>query len=159
MAASFSLTGSLRLDPRWTDDLNTTTVTDSARVNITFALANGDDDGEADVYWKDVRTVAGAGRDTFGFDSLPLNAFGGSGSANLAEIRVIFIRNLSETKTLQYEFDESSTVIRIAPSGSFLWFSDTDTPAPTFSDSEIRLFNPGAGSANYEIILIGVKAT
>lgn len=159
MAASFSLTGSLRLDPRWTDDLNTTTVLDSARVNISFTLANGDSDGEANAFWKDVRTVAGGGQDTLGFDGLPLNAFGGSGTANLAEIRMIFIRNLSETKTIRYLFDESSVVIPIAPRGSFLWFADSGTPAPTFSESEISISNPGSGAANYEIILIGVQAT
>jgi hypothetical protein len=158
VAASFSLTGSLRLDPRWTDDLNTTTVTDSARVNITFALANGDDDGEADAYWKDVRTVAASTTDTIDLSELPLSLFGGSEPLDMATVRMIYVRNLSTTIELTYAIAGGSDA-GIPPGGSFMWFAPEATADVWLAGSQlIEIANDGASAANYEIILIGVKA-
>ena len=160
MAASFSLTGSLRLDPRWTDDLNTTTVLDSARVNISFTLADGDGDGEANAFWKDVRTVAPSTTDTIDLSALPINLFGGSDPLDLATVRLIYVRNLSATTTLEYVLSDNN--FSIAPQGVFLWANSlaaTNAPVIFGSSAEIHINNPGASAADYEIILIGVKAT
>lgn len=157
MAASFSLTGSLRLDPRWADDLNTTTVLDSARVNITFALTNGDDDGEADAYWKDVRTVAADTTDALDLSALPLSLFGGSEPLDMATVRLIYVRNLSATTELTYNV--AGTPAGIPPGGSFLWFAPEPTADLWLANSQfVEVQNSGAAAANYEIILIGVKA-
>jgi hypothetical protein len=159
VAASFSLTGTLRLDPRLVDDLNTTLVTDATRVNLSLSLTNGDGDGEADAYWRDVRTVAGSGQDTIDLLALPLSVFGGSGTLDMATVRMIYIRNMSTTQPLSYEFDETNKRIDLAPGGVFLWSAGSDTAqTPIFSDSEIQLSNLGNSAADYEILLIGVKA-
>jgi hypothetical protein len=164
VAASFSLTGSLRLDPRWVDDLNTTLVTDATRVNLTLSLTNGDGDGEADAYWRDVRTVAGELFDTIDLSALPLSVFGGAGTLELASVKLIYVRNLSTAQPLLYEFEESSRLIEISPGGVFMWSGSAELTGesfptlPVFSTSEIQLRNLGTSAADYEILLIGVKA-
>jgi hypothetical protein len=159
VAASFSLTGTLRLDPRWVDDLNTTLVTDATRVNLTLSLTNGDGDGEADAYWRDVRTVAAApASDLFDITALPLSVFGGTGTLNIATLRAIYIRNLSETQELSYSIQ--GIFVPLPPLGVFFamlpegsgasqWLADT---------TDIEIQNSTATAADYEIILIGVKA-
>jgi hypothetical protein len=169
VAASFSLTGSLRLDPRWVDDLNTTLVTDATRVNLALSLTNGDGDGEADAYWRDVRTVAAPQTDTIDVTALPLSVFGGTGTLEMARLRLIYVRNLSQTQAIHYEFEESPGRIDLSPGGVFLWSSSSDTDyspiyqptseyPPGSPPAEINVVNNGTSAADYEILLIGVKA-
>jgi hypothetical protein len=158
VAASFSLTGSLRLDPRWVDDLNTTLVTDATRVNLTLSLTNGDGDGEADCYWRDVRTVAGGDTDVIDLSALPLSVFGGTGTLDMAGVKLIYVRNLSETESLAY-YVSGGSVPSIPPGGVFLLKADTSPSTVWLADDKlIEIENPGTSAADYEILLIGVKA-
>ena len=158
MAASFSLTGTLRLDPRLVDDLNTTLVTDATRVNLTLSLTNGDGDGEADAYWRDVRTVAASATDTIDLSALPLSVFGGTGTLDMAAVKLIYVRNLSETESLAYYIDGGSAP-SIPPGGVFLLKADTSPATVWLADGQlIEIENTGASAADYEILLIGVKA-
>jgi hypothetical protein len=158
VAASFSLTGSLRLDPRWVDDLNTTLVTDATRVNLTLALTNGDGDGEADAYWRDVRTVAGSGQDAIDLSALPLSVFGGTGTLDMAQVRAIYVRNLSATVSIFYSL--GGNLAEIPPLGIvFLMFPEDLSNNDWLADGQlIEIENTGASAADYEILLIGVKA-
>jgi hypothetical protein len=157
VAASFSLTGTLRLDPRWVDDLNTTLVTDATRVNLTLSLTNGDGDGEADCYWRDVRTVAASATDAIDLSDLPLSVFGGTGTLNMATVKLIYVRNLSETESLSYYVGGSGP--SIPPGGVFLLKADTSPATVWLADGQlIEIENFGSSAADYEILLIGVKA-
>jgi hypothetical protein len=160
VAASFSLTGSLRLDPRWVDDLNTTLVTDATRVNLSLSLTNGDGDGEADCYWRDVRTVAGGDTDVIDLSALPLSVFGGTGTLeiNPNKLRMLYIRNLSDTVTLGPILEDAEQ-IQVPPGGSLLLSRPADA---AFADPNAGVFfvvNTGTSAADYEILLIGVQAT
>jgi len=159
VAASFSLTGTLRLDPRWVDDLNTTLVTDATRVNLTLSLTNGDGDGEADCYWRDVRTVAGGDTDVIDLTALPLSVFGGTGTLHMngGKVRAAYVRNLSSESTI-YAFLTPDANIAIAPQGLVLlsWPSETGTSIGDANEIEVQ--NTGNSAADYEILLIGVKA-
>jgi hypothetical protein len=159
VAASFSLTGTLRLDPRWVDDLNTTLVTDATRVNLSLSLTNGDGDGEADCYWRDVRTLAGGEQDAIYLSALPLSVFGGTGTLDMSALRFVYVRNLSETVALRYGIDGGDGRIGISPGGVLLWSAPADVLFPlSDSLSEIAIHNLGSSAADYEILLIGVKA-
>jgi hypothetical protein len=159
VAASFSLTGTLRLDPRWVDDLNTTLVTDATRVNLTLALTNGDGDGEADAYWRDVRTVADGDTDTIDLSALPLSVFGGTGTLDMATVKLIYVRNLSADSSLAYRV-AGDTPPRIPPGGVFLFKADSGPDELWMADAQtIEIQNTGNSAADYEILLIGVKAT
>ena len=160
MAASFSLSGTLRIVPQWTDDLNTTTVVDSATVLVPLTFANGTGADQANAFWKDKRTVAAAAQDFFQYSNLPLNVFGGTGTLNIATLKVVYVRNLSTTVPLNFERDESLP-ITIAPGGVLFWSASVSTSQPMcFSPigSELVIANGGASAADYEIVLVGVKA-
>jgi len=158
VAASFSLTGTLRLDPRLVDDLNTTLVTDATRVNLTLSLTNGDGAGEADCYWRDVRTVAGSGQDAIDLSALPLSVFGGSGTLDMAQVRAIYVRNLSATVPIFYSL--IGNLAEIPPLGIvFLMFPEDLSNNDWLADAQtIEIENTGTSAADYEILLIGVKA-
>lgn len=152
MAASFSLTGSLRLDPRWTDDLNTTTVLDSARANLSFALADGDGADEADGYFKDVVTVAAAGTHTYDLTDLTRNVFGGSAGLDLAAVKVILIRNRSETAAVTVALGTSVTG-SLDPLG-VLYATSMETG---WAEATLTITNAGASAADVEVYLAGVQ--
>lgn len=164
MAASFALTGTIRIVPTWTDDLNTTTVSDSVTVNQAIALTDGDGTGEADGYWRDVRTVAASATDTIDLDDLALNVMGGAGVLDLAELKVVYVRNRSETHRLDVQFgyvssgQQSTTKVGVKPGGVFVMTSSAAIVVATaIQPNRVLVTNAGAGAADYEIVLAGVR--
>lgn len=161
--ATFSLTGSLRLSPTWSDSLGASTLADATTFLASFALENGTSAGEADCYWRDVRTLAASTFEFLNLSSLPLNVLGGSGTLDIASLKLIYVRNLSASVTLQYEFEGASSIPELPPGGVFLWSSATAAStgnAWTYGgENGIQVRNNGGASANYEILLIGVRAT
>jgi len=160
MPPSFSLSGQLRIVPSWTDSLSTTDVVDSVTIQLPLSLANGTGPAQADSYWRDVRTVTGSTTDTIDLSALPINVFGGTGTLDLAGPRLIYVRNRSTGMTLRYALEDGSTP-ELPPGAVFLWTSPTTANAarPWLSDSQtIEIENAGATGANYEIVLVGVKA-
>ena len=160
------MTGAVRLSPQWTDDLNTTSVLDSTLINLALTLADGTGAGQANCYWKDVRTVAGNNTDdVININGLPLKAFGGNGTLSLSEMRLIYVRNLSTTQSLRYLFEESTRTILLSSGGVFLWVGQVAqlgqnlNTLPTFSATEILVRNTTNAAANYEILLVGVGTT
>jgi hypothetical protein len=92
--------------------------------------------------------------------ALPLSLFGGSEPLDIETVRMIYVRNLSATTTLEYVLPDFQ--FSIAPQGVFLWSNSLPAQnAPLFANDslELHINNLGASAANYEIILIGVKAT
>lgn len=161
MAAEFSLTGQIRLDPRWTDDLNTTVVTDSVRVLLPLVLTNGSGDGQANVYWRDVRTVPGTDADVISMSSgLDLDVFGGSGTVELDpdKLRLIYVRNLSDDVTLRLVLEDADE-LRLPPGGVFLLTRPADAPFAGPNGGDFSIVNTAATAADYEVILVGVQAS
>ena len=156
MSTSLTITGQLRLAASWVDDLTNTTVTDSATVSRLLSFANGTGAGQANGYWRDVRTVAGSATDTIDTTALPLSVFGTNGTLNLATVKLIYVRNRSTTVTLTY--DVAGANYGIPPGGVFLWTAGTAPTAKWFDGNNI-VIEGGSASATYEIILAGVKAT
>jgi len=152
VATEFSLTGQVRLDPRWVDDLNTTVVTDSVRLISPLTFVNGDDDGQADGYWKDIVTIPGEDSESLDLTDLPLNVFGGSGSLDLAAVKVLLIRNTSEG-TVEVALGTSVTG-EIEAGGVLL----ATSPADGWAEATLTLTNPDTDAADVEVYLIGVQA-
>lgn len=161
MAASFSMTGQVRLSPQWTDELNATDVIDATSIIESFALTDGTGNGQANCYWKDVRTVAAGQEDAIDLASLPLKAYGGTATIGLTSLRAIYIRNLSSTLELTYRFPDN--YFGIVAGGVFLWVAPRGATAPAVNAFDIGskaliVWNNNASAINYEIILVGVKA-
>jgi len=164
VAASFSLTGSLRIVPRWVDDLNTTTVTDTATVNLTFALADGTGDDQANGYYKDVITIAASVTATVDLRSLPLNVMGGTGTVSLAKVKALLVKNRSTTASLAVGGTTSNRwtalaagATTIGPDGVLYVSHPKGGYATSASDKVIAITNNGGSAADVELYIVGVK--
>ena len=156
MSTSLSITAQLRIAASWVDDLTAATVTDSATVQRPVSLANGTGAGQANGYWRDVRTVGIGATDTIDTTALPLSVFGTAGTLNLASVKLIYVRNLSTTVTLTYDINGANH--GIPPGGIFLWTAGTAPTNKWFHGNNV-VIEGGSASAQYEIVLAGVKAT
>lgn len=164
MAASFSLTGTLRVVPRWVDELNTVDVIDTTTVADTFALANGTAAGEANGYFRDVITIAAGGTASVDLRNLTLRAFGGTGTLSLASVKAIVVRNRSTTATLSVGVSTSNRwsglaagAVALAPSGCLYSTAPAGWPT-TATNKVLAITNTGAAAADVELVLAGVKA-
>lgn len=155
MSTSLSITGQLRIAASWVDDLTATTVTDSASVAQALSLSTGTGAGQVNGYWRDVRTVATSATDTIDTTALPLSVFGTAGTLNLASVKLIFVRSLSQTVTLTYDIGGAN--YGLPPGAVFLWTAGTAPTNKWFSGGNI-VIEGGSASATYEIILAGVQA-
>lgn len=153
MAASFSLTGTLRVVPRLVDSLNTTDVTDTATANYTFAMADGTGAGQANGFFKDVVTVAAGQTQTLTLSSLTLKAFGGTGTLNLASQKLLLVRNRSTTRTVAVALGTAVTA-SVGPEGTLY----VTQPGTGWTESTLTLTNAGGTAADVEVYLVGVKA-
>lgn len=165
MAASFSLTGSLRIVPRWTDELNTTTVIDTATANISFTLADGTGNDQANGYYKDVITVAAGGTATVDLRALSLNVMGGTGTLSLAKVKTLLIKNRSTTASLSVGGSTTNRWTALAvdattvgPDGVLYVSHPKAGYATSASDKVIAITNNGASAADVEIYIVGVKS-
>jgi hypothetical protein len=158
---TFSLAGQLRLQPTWTDTLSTTDVVDSVEIIRALTLANGTAAGQANAYWRDVRTVAGGASDSIAMVAgLPVSAFGGSSNLQMdhQNLKLLYVRNLSATVQMSLVLIDAEA-LPLPPSGLLLlsWPSGAQIGGANGGDFFVN--NDGVASAQYEIILIGVKAT
>ncbi len=158
---TFSLAGQLRFQPTWTDTLSTTDVVDSVEIIRALTLSNGTGAGQANAYWRDVRTVAATTTDIVDLSALPLSVFGGSATLDLTAPRLIYVRNLSASVRLLYALIEGSNQ-EIPPGGIFLWTAPVDATGGKrwLADSQlIEVENTTATSGSYEIVLVGEEST
>ena len=157
---TFSLAGQLRIQPTWTDTLSTTDVVDSVEIIRALTFANGTGSGQANAYWRDVRTVAATATDTIYLSNLPLSVFGGTGTLDMSTVRMIYIRNLSTSQRLEYMLPDNN--FSIVPQGVFLWVAGSlaqNPPLHLETGFQLLIQNAGTSAAQYEIVIIGVKAT
>lgn len=161
---TFNLTGQLRFTASLTDTLSTTDVVDSVTILQSLTLADGDGTGEANAYWRDVRTVAGNTQDSIYTQNLPLSIFGGSSTLNVnaAKTRLLYVRNLSTTVNLGLVFDSERIPISAGAVALFFWPTDPEAGAGDFlsaNGGDLIVRNDTATAAQYEIVLAGVKST
>jgi hypothetical protein len=160
VAASFSLSGTLRIVPQWTDDLNTTTVTDSATVLLPLTLSNGSGDNQANAFWKDVRTVAASSSDVFNIEAgLPLSVFGGTGSLRIeiSKVRLFYIRNLSQTVTLSVVLQDAEETPLPPEAVLLMYWPKGNSQFSAANAGDVNVINGGAAAANYEVVVAGVQ--
>lgn len=159
MAASFSLTGTIRLTPTWTEPLDLVDVVDRTAIVETITLADGDGTGEADCYWKDVRTVAASATDTIDLSALPLDVYGGTATLDMATVRLIYVKNKSATIELSISLGAGITGLNVAPGGVVVSSNPAAVQLPLLYDSTtFEIGNTGASAVDYEIVIVGVKA-
>ena len=153
--ATFGLTGSLRLAPSWSDALGSSTLSDATTFLHTFSLANGTDEGQADCYWRDVRTIAASGSDQIDTVALPINVLGGSDTIEMAQFRLLYVKNLSDTADLTFNMATDS--FDLMRGGVLLWSAPAESSNQPWVTQYIELDNQSSTtSCSYEILLVGV---
>jgi hypothetical protein len=164
MPQTFSLTSALRVVPSWSDDLTTTTVTDSVTALLALSLANGTGNDQANGFWKDVFSVAASATATIDLRALPLVVFGGTGNLSLASVKMLLIENRSATASLAIatstanrwtNFASDSTAI--PPAGVLYATAPKGGWATTTTNKVLSVTNNGASSASVAIYIVGVK--
>lgn len=171
MAASFSLAGTLRVVPTWTDDLNTTTVVDSATALLSFTLTDGTGNGQANGFYKDVVTIAASSTTHVDLRALPLNVFGGTGTLSLASVKALLLYNRSAASALFVAVPSDANAVSVAnrwtafasdtvilAAGGVLYATNFNSGwATTASNKVLAVTNPGGSAADVEIYIAGVK--
>lgn len=159
---TFSLAGQLRFQPTWTDTLSTTDVVDSVEIIRALTLSNGTGAGQANAYWRDVRTLAASSADAIAVagSALPVSIFGGTGSVQFDpdKIRLFYVRNLSATVDLSLFLNDGDSLP--LPAGGLLLMSwPRNASFNPANGGDLQVQNTSASSAQYEIVIVGVKAT
>jgi hypothetical protein len=164
MPQSFSLTSALRVVPSWSDDLSTTTVTDSVTALLSLSLANGTGNDQANGFWKDVFTLASGATQDIDLRALPLHVFGGSGTLSLSSVKLLLIENRSSTADLLISTNVSDqwTVfaadVVVVRGGGVLYATAPKGGWPTYSNNKIlTINNDGGSSASVAVYIVGVK--
>ena len=164
MASTFSLTGLLRLVPRWVDDLTATAVTDTATVVQNVALSNGSAAGQADAYWRDLLAIPAGDDATIDLFALPMSAFGGSGSIALYKIKMFLVVNRSETAAITFGGTAtnrwsgfSAGAISIPPGGTLFALDTGNGYAANGSSRNVHIQNDSAtAAASVDVNIVGV---
>lgn len=153
MAAKFTLTGTLRVVPTWTETLPATTVTDTGTAQYTFALADGTGNDQANAGWRDRVTTAAGQTTTISLSSLALNLFGGTGTLSLATQKIFLARNTSTTTAVTVALGTSVSA-NLGPGGVVY----ATRPAAGWAATTLTITNGGASAVDVELYLVGVKA-
>jgi hypothetical protein len=164
MPQTFSLTSALRVVPSWSDDLTTTTVTDSVTALLTLALANGTGNDQANGFWKDVFSINASAQASIDLRSLPLNVFGGTGNLSLASVKLVLIENRSSTAGLSIATSVSNRWTNFAadtlvlPAAGVLYATAPKAGwATTTTNKILSITNNGAAAASVAAYIVGVK--
>lgn len=159
--ATFSMTGQLKLVPAWVDG----TITDSTTVTVSAKTANGTGTGQANVYWRDVITIAASATATVDLRSLSLAFYGATGSVSLASVKQLLVVNKSATASLAVGGSTTNRwtalaggAVTVGASGSVYALHGGAGYATTTTDKVIAITNNGGASATVEIYVVGVKA-
>lgn len=164
MASTFSLSGLLRLVPRWVDDLTATAVTDTATVVQSVALTNGSAAGQADAYWRDLIAIPASSSATVDLFALPMSAFGGTGSLALYKIKMLLVINRSEAAAISFgaadanRWSGHSAGAIALPAGATLFALDTANGYPVSGSSRnVVIQNQSAtAAASVDLYIAGV---
>jgi hypothetical protein len=164
MPQTFSLASSLRVVPSWSDDLTTTTVTDTVTALLTLAMAGGTGNDQANGFWKDVFSINASAQYTIDLRALPLNVFGGTGNLSLSSVKLVLIENRSSTAGLSISTSVSNRWANFAadtlvlPAAGVLYATAPKGGwATTTTNKVLSITNNGGAAASVAAYIVGVK--
>jgi hypothetical protein len=164
MPAAFTLSGTLKVVPKWVDSRGATDITDTAIATHTVALTNGVGTGAANAYWKDGVSVPFGSPVTIDVRSLTHQAFGGVGTLSLSNVKLVWIVNASATATVSIGVSQANgwsgcfTAGCVVPPNGVLYATSPTGWSTSASSRLIQLTNSTSGTATVNVVLVGVKA-
>ncbi len=152
------------------DTLGLTTIADASRLAFDAQLDDGEDAGQANLVWHDLRTVAAGGHDDLVLSALPQTMFGNALSLEFAAVKALWLVNITPTAGAQLLVGAAPSAAWSAPFGAathqvrvpadsplLLVNKQAGWPVTNGSADTLRLSNPGSDSVDYKIVLIGTR--
>jgi hypothetical protein len=151
------------------DTLGLTTIADASRLEFDAQLADGAGDGQANMVWHDLRTIAATATDDLTLSGLPQTNFGSSVTISLVSVKALLIVNASTTPGDDLLVGAAATAAWSAPFGA-----STDRvrlpadsclmlvnqlggwPVAVGTADTLRIANPGSDAVDYKIVVVGV---
>jgi hypothetical protein len=164
MATTFTLSGTLKVTPRWVDSRSATDITDTTIATNTVALDDGTASGQANAYWKDQLSINAGASVTIDLRSLSHKAFGGTGTLAFAAVKMLMISNNGTGNvvvggTPANRWSSWATGNVTIGAGCVLFATNTASGwATTTTEKTLQITNSGAAVALVDIYVAGVKA-
>lgn len=154
------------------DELDLSTVADTAALAYDRSLPDGTGADQADKIWHATRTLAGSTHDDLDLTALARTLFGASLSISLARVKALLVINTSTTagETLRVGGaaanafaapfnDVSASIVEVGPDSALLLTNKKDGwPVTNGSSDVLRVANPNATSVTYKIAILGTSA-
>jgi hypothetical protein len=156
----FTVTGTLKLKPVWTELNGVTDITDRIVVNDAIGLNSSDPAAYADAIWKDGFDLTETGL-TLNLKSLSQKIFGGSGLLGFNSVKIIYAENRSSDNPVEVFGSvsgrwpgASESAVRVGPGGVYY---ATFPAGETVSAGASNFFVKSVGGpAEFAIAFIGV---
>ena len=164
MATTFTLSGTLKVTPRWVDSRSATDITDTAIATNTIALDDGAADGQANAYWKDQLPLAAGASVTIDLRSLSHKAFGGTGTLAFAAVKLLMIcnngiGNVVVGGTPANRWNSWATGNVTIGAGCVVFATNTGSGwATTTTGKTLQITNSGADAMTVDVYIAGVKS-
>jgi hypothetical protein len=164
MPTTFTLSGTLKVTPRWIDSRSATDITDTAIATHTIALDNGTGSGLADAYWKDQLPIAAGASVTIDLRSLAHKAFGGTGTLSFGAVKMLMICNNGTGDvvvggTPANRWSTWATGDMTIGAGCVLLATNTTSGwATSTTGKTLQITNNGAAAATVDVYIAGVKS-
>lgn len=163
MPTTFTLSGTLKVTPRWVDSRSATDITDTTIATSTIALDDGTASGQANAYWKDQLSLNAGASVTIDLRSLSHKAFGGTGTLAFAAVKMLMISNNGTGSvvvggTPANRWDSWATGNVTVGAGCVLFATNTASGwATSTTGKTLQITNSGASAATVDVYIAGVK--
>jgi hypothetical protein len=164
MPTTFTLSGTLKVTPKWIDSRSATEITDRAIATHTVALDSGTASGQANAYWKDQLPINAGASVTIDLRSLAHKAFGGIGTLSFGAVKMLMICNNGTGEvvvggTPANRWTTWATGNVTIGAGSVLFATNTASGwATSTTGKTLQITNAGASVALVDIYVAGVKS-
>lgn len=156
------------------DELDLSTVADTARLEYSRSLADGTGADQADKVWHDQRIVAAASDDDLDLTNLTSSIFGSTVTINFAKVKAILLVNTSTTSGDELRVGgagaggnafgapfngDQDAVVEAGADSALLLSNKTDGWTVTAGTGDIlRINNPTGNAITYQIAIIGTSS-
>ncbi len=156
------------------DQLDLSTVADTARLEYSRSLADGTGADQADKVWHDQRTVAASSNDDLDLTNLTSTIFGSTVTINFVKIKAILLINTSTTSgdelrlggagavgnafAAPFNGDQDAVVYVGADSSLLLSIISVGWTVTGGTADILRINNPTGNAITYRIAIVGTSS-
>jgi hypothetical protein len=156
------------------DVLPLSTITDAAKLSYSRGLADGVEEGQADVLWHDQRTLAASAAEDLDLAALDSTAFGSPVAVGFAKVKALMVINLAtvagedllvggagagnDAWSAPLDGDADAKIVVPADSALLLVNRMSGWDVESGVSQFLRIASAGAGSIDYKIAIVGASS-